>query len=145
MEPKLKYLETRLSYDPEQLRNFIVNSVVIFSPSIENIELKLKYFETRLSYSPEQALALLIDKTALYSCDIDRNLEPTICFFEKLLGPEEGLSLIIDNPNVLTSSLSKRLIPRRERMIAAGVSFSKPTARIMCGFSNDKFNDWIDT
>jgi len=47
------------------------------------------------------------------------------------------------HPALLSASISKRLIPRRERMIAAGVSFSKPTTRIMCGFSNDKFDDWI--
>ena len=101
---------------------------MFFSPEIEKIERNLKYFETRLGYSPEQALALLVDQTSLLTCDIDNNIEPTLKFFEELLGPEDGLSLICSSPSILGGSLNKRFIPRRDRMIASGASFTKKTA-----------------
>ena len=85
-----------------------------------------------------------LDQDSLLTFDIDNNIEPTIKFFESLLGPEDGLSLICSSPSILGGSLSKRFIPRRERMIDYGVSFTKKTASHMRFLANDNFDGWTD-
>ena len=144
MEPKLEYLEKRLSLDPDQLRNFIVTSSAVFAFKIESMERNMKYFETRFSFTKEEVLSLLSTQTSLMAYDIETNIEPTIDFFESLLGSEQGLALIKWHPALLGASLSKRLIPRRERMISVGVVFDDMNAKRMCYKTNDQFEKWLE-
>ena len=71
--------------------------------------------------------------------DIDRNLEPTISFFESLLGKDIGKTLMYNHPALLKCSLSKRLIPRRAIMIAKGITFDEKNTKKMCYLTNEKF------
>jgi hypothetical protein len=146
LEPKLAYLETRLSLTPEEVRSMILKNPVLLSFNIvDNLDPKLQYLETRFSLSPTEARSLLLRRVFFFAgADIDKNLEPTISFFESILGAEV-LPLLVKHPVLLNYSLANRLIPRSDRMVKAGMAFDQlHVRRCMCDMTDLDFDAWLE-
>ena len=62
----------------------------------------------------------------LFGLSVGANLEPTLNFHIKALGDEgEALALLIRGPRLFGSSLEKRLKPRLEEALDAGLVIDK--------------------
>jgi hypothetical protein len=144
MEPKLTYLQKQLDIDAMELRELVVRSPQVLSYNLfDNLTPKMQYLEKRFSMSPAEVRSFLCRSPAFIGYDIDKNLDPTIAFFESLLGPERALSMIVSSIGLLKASLTKRLIPRRDRMIEAGIEFNEVTVRALCTMTDDRFDVWF--
>ena len=78
---------------------------------------------------------------------INWDLEPTIRFYEDILGPERAVKFIVSNSQmrggVLACNLTGRLIPRCKMMISAGMTLDETNTLNMCHLSNVKFERWM--
>ena len=71
---------------------------------------------------------------------IDSNLDPTIEFFESLVGKEETKDAILTDPTLLGYSLKNRLKPRLLEVEEAGIPIDTGTLRRMGSLTAAKWS-----
>jgi hypothetical protein len=104
----------------------------------------MDYLEERLSISPSEVRLLLLRNPQLIGLDIKKNLDPTIDFFEGLLGPERARPFLVVKSYLLKNSLANRLIPRRDRMMELGMEIDdEATVYKLCMKTNIQFDAWL--
>jgi len=106
---------------------------------------------TRLLLDETQLRKMVLTMSSLPGYNIESNLEPTISFFEETMGLEAARNFIISFPTCLGFSLSKRLIPRFDRLLqshkttpsASDFVLEKTTSGYICTLADDKFDAWM--
>jgi hypothetical protein len=71
----------------------------------------------------------------LFGYDINKNLEPTIKFYEGLIGSKAAIQMIANRPRVLGSSLENRLKPRLVECQKAGIPIDTGTIQRIAAFT----------
>lgn len=112
LEPKLMYLKERLMLDDKTLGKLIKNFPSLLSSSIDNLEPKLAFLQKRLLLDHEQLRSLVVRNPSLLCKSISSNLEPTIQFYERLIGVDKARRVILRHPSIINASIEKRLNPR---------------------------------
>jgi hypothetical protein len=106
---------------------------------------KLEYLENRLSMSPADVRSIFLAKPDFIGTDLVKNMDPTITFFESLLGPERGLRLLRSNITFIRCSLVNRLIPRRDMINELGIYlFNESMVAVMCTKTDTQFVAWLN-
>jgi len=138
MDPKLDYVQKRLSLDENDLKKVVMRFPQIFTLGVEGtLEPKLKYLQERLSVDEEELSYMIRRMPALFGYKIDLNLEPTIKFYEDLVGVETTKKLILGRPALVTYSLEKRLKPRLDDARNAGITIDSATLIRMGVLTNE--------
>jgi hypothetical protein len=70
-------------------------------------------------------------------------MEPKVAFFESLLGSKQAILLLLHQPTLLTTSLTKRLIPRSDRMTEVGMQFKDMSVTYMCIKTDVLFDEYL--
>ena len=86
---------------------------------------------------------LLLKNPILVGLDITKNLDPSITFFDDILGPELARPILSRNGRLMMTSLANRLIPRRDKMIEAGIEFNETTVAQLCMNTNVQFDEML--
>jgi mTERF domain-containing protein len=160
LTPKLDLLEDRLVLTVPELRSVVTTFPMLLGQNIEQtLQPKLLYLRHRLypKRSPEVSMGLvrrhvLQHPGLFFGLDAERDFEPSIKFFEALLGSsEQALKFVSEDISVINASLDKRLRPRQERVEEwLGASSASPPARVteeiarrMCFMTDAQFTEYI--
>ena len=122
LEPKFDWLQQQLDLDTASLSKMVQRAPTILHLSIDNIEPKLEWLQG-LSLTDRGILNIIQKFPSILSCNLDTNLEPTLYFYIGALGgnEREALALVTHNPNLFAYSLEKRLKPRLQEALNAGI------------------------
>ena len=77
---------------------------------------------------------------SIVGLNIESNLEPTIEFFENLIGVYEVKEFLLKDPSFLTRSLEKRLKPRLAEVRKAGIPMDSGTVKRMAFYTEEKWS-----
>jgi len=111
---------------------------------VDKMDAKLGYLTLRLSLTEKELRALILQYPVFLGANVIDNIEPSIAFYEDLLGVDEALAHIQKNFNVLNYSVEKRLVPRRERMESAGLEITEKDLRAITRKTNAQFDEFIE-
>lgn len=111
---------------------------------VDKMDAKLGYLTLRLSLTEKELRALILQYPVFLGANVIDNIEPSIAFYEDLLGVDEALAHIQKNFNVLNYSVAKRLVPRRERMESAGLEITEKDLRAITRKTNAQFDEFIE-
>ena len=151
LESKIAFLTTRLLLDETQLRKMVLTMPSLLGHNIDTLESKMAFLTTRLLLDETQLRKMVLAMPQLFGYNIESNIEPTISFFEETMGLEAARNFIISFALCLSYSLSKRLIPRFDRLLqshkttpsASDLVLEKTTSGNICRLTNDKFDAWM--
>jgi len=145
LESKIAFLTARLLLDETQLRKMVLAMPQLIASSSETLESKMVFLTKRLLLDETQLRKMVLAMPSLLGCNMESNIEPTISFFEETMGLEAARNFIISFARCLASSLSKRLIPRFDRLLQShsDLVLEKTTSGYICTLSNDKFDAWM--
>lgn len=148
--PTLAFLETRLDLDDDALRKLVVSTPNVLMYSVrDNLGPKLDFLEGWLDGddrggTPRSTLARVVTKLPqALGLSVENNLKPKLAFFEDAMGPREARTFVADFPAALSRSLDRRLLPRANRLTAAGVHLDKTTMAYVCVKTDAAFLDYL--
>jgi hypothetical protein len=140
LEPKLEYLQKRLLLDEKELSKLMQRLPSVFGSSTENLETKLEYLQKRLLLNEKELSKLVQRLPSVLSYNIESNLEPTIEFFEDLIGVDEAMGVLVKDPSFLSRSLEKRLKPRLAEVREAGIPIDFGTLSRMAKCTEEQWS-----
>ena len=154
LEYKLGWLQQRLNLDEAALGKMIQQSPTILGLSIDdNIQPKLIWIQQSLSLTEDGLTAFIKKCPFVLCCNIEKNLEPTLNFYIDALNDDEEeavIYLITQNPTLLIYSLEKRLKPRLQETLRAGIEVNAGYLRKIGQCSEPEWNTalaymWLKT
>ena len=120
--PKTLWLQQRLHLDDTTLRKIVKLCPAILTFSSDKIEPCLQWLQQELALDDPLALRKFVaGAPCTLGMNTTNNLQPKLDFYKQCLGDEEGSSLVRNNPVLLAVSLEKRLKPRLQEAIKAGI------------------------
>jgi hypothetical protein len=141
LEPKLSWLQERLSLDDKSLSKLVQTLPAVLGYSIDdNLEPKLVWLQERLSLDDKSLSKLVQTLPAVLSYSIDDNLEPTIEFYEDCVGSDAAIQVIAKNPSLLSYSLKNRLKPRLAQAQVVGIPLDTGTIARMAKYTDEQWS-----
>jgi len=144
------YLRYELGLDADGVRRILYQAPEIVGLSSTNLQSKVDYLfgivapDTRRDDKDSIHLLgnLIIGMPSLLHLNMERNLEPKVSYLRSVLG-QEGLSKAIQRlPVLLAYSLEKRIEPRMEKILQAGLDGGAITVGIPK--SEQSFQKWLE-
>jgi len=143
------FLRYELELDARQAKRVIFQAPQVLGLSNEALLGKLHFLRDRLELTEEE-LGLVFSKMPTLVClGLESNLSPKIEYLERALWSDTRADkrllkeTILKQPTLLGYSLTGRIQPRMERLVAAGVSPGKITVGI--SMSEAKFQQWLSS
>ncbi|KAL3796965.1 hypothetical protein HJC23_000718 [Cyclotella cryptica] len=144
------FLRYELSLDAQQVKRVVFQAPQIIGLDTEgNLKPKLDFLQQRVGLTQHE-LALVITKMPTIFClSVETNLIPKLEFLEHNLNTTCAVSntnseikeTLLKQPTLLGYSLEKRIRPRMEKLMMAGIAPSKISVGIsMC---EDDFQKWV--
>merc|ERR1712151_694752 len=100
---------------------------------------KFEWLKEKLN-ADDKIVGRLVERfPAILTCSIEKNLEPTIQFYEDCIGHDMTCEMILSFPTILGYSLEKRLKPRLEQVQDAGIIVDAGTIQRMAAYTNEKW------
>lgn len=142
------YLRFELGLDATQVKRVIFQAPQIVGLDTEgNLQKKLDLLQTRLSLTGQELGLVLSKMPTLMNLGIENNLLPKLEYLEKVVhgtNNSEGVKgMVLKQPTLLGYSLEKRIRPRMEKIISAGLSADKVTVGI--SMAENKFQEWLES
>ena len=140
------FLRFELGLDANQVKRVIFQSPQIVGLDTEgNLKQKLDLLQTRLSLTGHELGLVLSKMPTLMNLGIDNNLLPKLQYLEQVVNDvidsDDVKSMVLKQPTLLGYSLKKRIRPRMEKIVSAGLSADKVTVGI--SMSENKFLEWL--
>lgn len=103
----------------------------------------LAWLTSRLGLDPDQAASMATTHPPLLGYDIERNLEPTISFYEEAMGGD-ATSLLCESPALLEYNVRKRLIPRLS-LVKKSLEgpLDAPSVKAIATKTDSRFDEWL--
>jgi hypothetical protein len=141
LEPKLVWLQERLSLDDKSLSKLVQSKPQVFAYSIEdNLEPKLSWLQARLELDCKSLCSVIQRMPSLLGYNIEDNIEPTIEFYEDCVGSDAVSEMNAKNPRVLGSSLENRLKPRLAQVQEAGIPLDTSTISRIAVYTEEEWS-----
>jgi hypothetical protein len=141
LEPKLVWLQERLSLDDKSLSKLVQRLPAVLGLSIEdNLEPKLSWLQERLELDCKSLCSVIQLLPSLLGMGIETNIDPTIEFYEDCVGSNAAIQMIAKNPRILGSSLEKRLKPRLAQVQEAVIPLDTATITRMAQYTEKQWS-----
>lgn len=137
-------LRFELGLDATQVKRVIFQAPQIVGLDTEGtLKKKLDLLQTRLSLTSNE-LGLVVSKMpTLMNLGTENNLLPKIKYLERVVVSHETVkAMVLKQPTLLGYSLEKRIRPRMEKILTAGLSADKVTVGI--SMTESKFQGWLE-
>jgi mTERF domain-containing protein, mitochondrial len=153
------YLRFQLGLEATHVRRILYQAPQVVGLTTANLQAKVDFLESvssswsqsssRNSGSDDEDISssatslrkVIVGMPTLLLLSVDTNLSPKVHYLRERLGAEELFHSVHRLPTLLGYSLEKRIRPRLEAILAAGVDGSSITIGIP--MSQDKFEAWL--
>lgn len=138
------FLRFELGLDATQVKRVIFQAPQIVGLDTEGtLKKKLDLLQTRLSLTSNE-LGLVVSKMpTLMNLGTENNLLSKIKYLERVENHDAVKTMILKQPTLLGYSLEKRIRPRMEKILTAGLSADKVTVGI--SMTESKFQGWLES
>jgi hypothetical protein len=141
LEPKLVWLQDRLSLDDKSLSKLVQKLPSVLSYNVEdNLEPKLSWLQDRFSLDDKSLSKLVQTMPSVLGYNVEGNLEPTIEFYEDCVGSNAAIPTIAMDPILLGYSLENRLKPRLAQVQEAGIPLDTGTISRMAKYTGERWS-----
>lgn len=135
------YLRFELGLQAPDVRRVLYQSPQLVGLTTTNLAEKVDFLE-RACGSGASIRKVIVGMPTLLNLNVQKNLEPKVDYLSAMLGKDE-LSLALDRlPTLLGYSLDKRIRPRLERILEAGVDGGSVTVGIP--MKEEAFDSWLN-